>query len=113
MKKFMLLTIFISGCSPMFKEERKLRYSYELSNDTSLQVYAVGHGATTTGYIEVREKTRFHEYLIKVIDGYTESGEFKIRRLDDTLFTLTYSDTAVFKRLSTSYQFNINNRVNY
>ena len=106
---FLLILVLIVSFNSCFEFKEKTRpiLTYKLNPSTSIEVCSVGYGATTKDITEIRKLESSKSTVIKRIDGsYSEYFIARITRLNDTLFKITFTDTANFKGLNKSYLFN-------
>jgi hypothetical protein len=107
----LLLSLVLSGCFNMFDPKKDLIASYKLNSTTEIEISSKGYGATTKDFTEIWKVTSNANELIKRIDGSYSGYKARIIKVNDTLFKVTFTDTSVFKGMSKSFPFNLNERV--
>jgi len=107
---FLLMATLLCSCFEMFNEKKDLILTCKLDAKSTFEVYSIGYGATTKGHTEVRKTFNSGSDIVKRIDGDYNGYKAEIFRVNDTLFRIKFTDTSVFKGMSKSFIFSINDR---
>lgn len=110
MGKIFLLTTLLTGCFE-FDENKTLLLTYPLNAKTTLEIYSTGYGATSQDFTEIWMEGISQNHMVKRIEGSYAGYKAKIFRVNDTSFSIAFTDTSGFKATSKSFVFNINDRV--
>ena len=102
------MIVSLASCTPMFERGEELMDTYKLNDNTQIQVFNVGYGATTKNHVEIRRNGFLRDDLVKRIDDNPLGMKAKIIHLDGSKFKLTFTDTTLIIGNSRSYPFDIN-----
>jgi uncharacterized protein (UPF0264 family) len=96
----------------MFDKKEDKLLTYRIDAETNIEVYSSGYGATSKDFTEIKKTTSSGSALIKRIDGSYSGYQVKIDHVNDTIFKITFIDTAIFKGMKKTFVFNINENLN-
>jgi hypothetical protein len=108
---FFLLPLCFISCFNMFNENKTVLLEYKVDSVTNLEIYIVGHGATTKDVTKIEKDKSSIITIVKQIDYSYAGFKTELSRINDTLFRVTFVDTSTFKGRSKIYDININDQV--
>jgi hypothetical protein len=104
----LIIALLLYGCFDIFGAKKNFILVYKLSPNVKIEISAIGYGATTKDFTELRKVTANKKYLIKRIEGSYLGYKANILKINDTTFKLTFTDTNVFKGMNKVFTFNPN-----
>ena len=107
-----LILTSISSCwSTLFEMKEQHLIGYKINDTTSIELYYVNLGATSSNLIHIRRKVPGQEKNIAIIKGFDDTYLIDIKQVDDSILNITFTDTSSYwKGKSRDFLVNINNK---